>query len=310
MRSGVGKLSSSASEPPESSRWKKPAAFWTAVLGAVAAVAQLGVFSPRVSRTLLYAVVLSALGHLAVWLWQFYYVQRVRQLRGELTRTAQALTDAEISHQHYVRAIERITDREKPLFSETLEVTVVVGSDDASDRIIEKRVTTPEPLVTNRTMRPIAPTDDERIVRLNGIEFTARRSDGGEITTLPLREQINKLRVWLVFDPALSVETEWSVEYRPRGLWRPLRERGWDKLAWDDRLLKVNGTTSAFSRFVVVFRFPASDQAPGVLERQGLGELEDPKQATDGTWTVVWCDAEPAGRYYVWDLTRPPNALG
>jgi hypothetical protein len=98
--------------------------------------------------------------------------------------------------------------------------------------------------------------------------------------------------------------TEWQVEYRPRGLWGPLRERGWDQLIWDDRLPTASGTPSAFTRFEVTFTFPENDQPPSVKERQGYGVLTEPVQEPSGRWEVVWRDERPAGRRYVWDLTQ------
>ncbi len=307
QQSGVGTLSSS---PPEPSRSKKPLiltlAFSGTVLSTVASIAQLGVFPTRVARALLIAVGLTALLYFVIKVWQLYFVEKVRELRAQLAAEAETLTHVRSAHQRCLEAIERISDREKPLFSETLEVTVCIGSDDDTDLIVEKRVTTPEPLVTNRTVRPIVPTYREQIASLHTIGFTVHRADG-EITFIPLREQINKLKVWLVFDPAISTRTEWRMEYRPKGLWRPLRERGFDELGWDDRLQTTNGTPSAFTSFTAVFKFPASDQPPGVTERHGHGKLTRPAQNSDRTWTVTWCDEHPAGRRYDWDLTQPPR---
>jgi len=274
------------------------------VLGVVANIAELGVFSTRLARALLIAVGLTGLLFFVIKAWQLYFVEKVRELRTQLDAEAETLTHVRSAHQRCLEAIERISDREKPLFSETLEVTVSIGGDDDTDLIIEKRVTIPEPLVTNRTMRPIVPTYREQIASLDAIGFTVYRDDG-EITFIPLREQINKLKVWLVFDPAMSTKTEWRVEYRPKGLWRPLRERGFDVLGWDDRLQTTDGTPSAFTSFTAVFKFPAADQQPSVNERHGHGQLTKPEQKTDRTWEVIWRDEHPAGRRYCWDLTQP-----
>jgi hypothetical protein len=273
------------------------------VIGVASGVAQLAVFPAGVARVVLLAVALGSLLYFVILLWQHYFVAEVRRLRDQVSKEAGKLTLAQEGHQRYLDAIERISEREKPLFSETLEVTVWIGTDDASDRIVEKRTTTPDPLVTHRTMRPIIPTDDDRVVRLEEIDFRVQRAGGG-ITSLPLREQIRMTRVWLVFDPALTTRTEWEVEYHPKGLWRPLREQGWDKLGWDDRLPTANGTPSAFTAFTVIFKFPRSDQPPSVKERQGYGDLSEPREDERGMWEVVWCDRRPAGHHYVWDLTH------
>jgi hypothetical protein len=291
--------------------WKRALAlttvFLVTLLGAASAVTELGVLSSDIARSLLVATLLTGLLYFVIRVWQFYYVVKVRELRAQLAGEADKLTLATSGHRRYLEAIERISDREKPLFSETLEVTVWIGADDDSDRIVEKRVTTPRPLVTHRTMRPVVPTSHEKIIRLDDIGFRVQRSDG-RITVLPLHEEVNKLRVWLVFDSALTARTEWQVDYRPRGLWKPLREQGWDYLAWNDRLPAA--TPSAFTNFKVVFKFPETDQRPGVMERQGYGTLADPVHLADGTWEVAWHDERPDGRRYVWDVTQAPHGGG
>ena len=300
-----------SSPPPDSvkpRRRTKPlilaTAFSGVILGVVADIAQLGVFPNRLSRALLIAVALTGLLYLVIKVWQFYYAEKVRELRIQLAIEAEKVTHMRSAHQLCLEAIERISERERPLFSEALEVTVHIGEDDDADLIVEKRITTPKPLVTNRTMRPIVPTHGEQIASLDAITFTASRDDG-EITFIPLREQINRLKVWLVFDPPISTKTEWRVEYRPKGLWRPFRERGFDELGWDDRLQSTNGTPSAFTSFTVTFRFPASDQQPSVKERHDHGRLMDPVQQSDRTWQVTWRDSQPAGRRYDWDFAQP-----
>ncbi|MFI1991151.1 hypothetical protein [Actinoplanes sp. NPDC020271] len=273
------------------------------LIGLASGVAQLAEIPARAAQWALTAVFLAALLYFVVRFWQIAFVLRIRELRDQLLAATQALTLQRAGHQHYLDAIQRISEREKPLFLETLEVTVTIGADDDSDRIVEKRVTTPEPLVTHRTMRPIVPTDDERIMRLDDIAFKVHRQTSGTITALPL-EQNRVLRVWMIFDPAMMTPTEWQVEYRPRGLWRPLRERGWDQLVWEDRLPTASGTPSAFTRFEVTFTFPENDQPPSVKERAGYGTFADPVQIASGRWEVVWRDEKPAGRRYVWDLTQ------
>ncbi len=276
------------------------------VVGLASGVAQLAEFPAGVGRIILRAVLISCVLYFAARLWLVYFRAHAKRLRAELERVTQLLDMHQAGHQRYLDAIERISDRETPLFRETLEVTVTVGTDDDSDLIVEKRQTTPNPRVTHLTMRPIIPSDDERVVRLEEINFRAELRDGaGSITPLPLRERIGLLRVWLVFDPALTCETRWEVEYHPKGLWRPLRERGWDRLGWDDRLPTANGAPSALTSFVVRFVFPRSDQPPSVKERRGFGEQEDPtRDERSDEWVIVWRDEKPAGRHYEWDLNQ------
>jgi hypothetical protein len=273
------------------------------LIGLTSGIAQLTEIPTRIAQWALTAIFLACLLYFVVRLWQLAFVVKIRELKADLQDATGLLALQQAGHQHYLDAIQRISEREKPLFSETLEVLVSIGIDHDSDRIVEKRITSPEPLVTHRTMRPIVPTDTDRLTRLDEISFKTLRPVGGTITALPL-EQSRLLRVWLIFDPAMTTPTEWQVEYLPRGLWNPLRERGWDQLVWEDRLPTASGTPSAFTRFQVTFSFPDSDQPPSVKERQGYGRISEPERDARGRWEVVWLDEKPAGRRYVWDLTQ------
>ena len=250
-------------------------------------------------------VMLVSIGYFGVQFGPIFFLGSIGRMKDDQSAIANSLALQRAGHQHYLEAIQRISDREKPLYSETLEVVVTIGSDDDGDRVVERRITTPEPMVTHRTMRPIISTDTDRPVRLDEISFQVSRA-GGTITALPL-EQTRLLRVWLIFDPAISTPTEWRVEYRPPALWRPYRERGWDQLVWEDRLPTASGTPSAFTRFVVRFDFPETELPPSVKERQGYGQLAEAVRDSRGRWEVVWRDERPAGRRYVWDLVRPDS---
>lgn len=321
--------------------------FAGSLIGLVSGIAQLAVPRVNVTRWILTAVFFICLLYVIVQLWHRYFVARIRRLTdeleteragrrddaaqfhkrlreaaarakerlaeekarhaAELAAAAGTLTLAEEGHRRYLDAIERSSDRERPLFEETLEVTVWVGTDDATDRVVERRVTTPRTVVTQRTMRPIVPTGQDRIVRLVDIDFRVE-CDKGRITVLPLREQQPGTRVWLVFEPALNACTKWGVEYRPVGLWHPLRERGWDTLVWNDRLPTTDDSPSAFTSFKMIFKFPPSEQPPSVKERWGFGVIDEPVADARGWWELVWRDERPAGRRYVWDVTQSPIA--
>jgi hypothetical protein len=292
-----------------SSWWKKPvilaAAFTAPVLGLAADVTALGVLPTPVARFLLIAVALAGVLYFCIRAWQLYYREKVRELREQLADQAEKLSHARSAHQLCLQAIERMMDREKLLrFSETLELTVRIGEDDDGDLIVEERVTSPDQPATGTTLRPIVPTHGDQVASAEALGFQVRR-DGGQITFIPLREQINLLKVLLVFEPAMTTRTAWQVEYHPKGLWRPLRERGFDHLGWDDRL-QSNDKPSAFTRFTAVFEFPSGAQ-PSVKEWHGHGSTTEPEHLPDGTWRVVWCDEHPAGRHYDWDITQPPR---
>ncbi|UQU61341.1 hypothetical protein COUCH_19965 [Couchioplanes caeruleus] len=255
--------------------------------------------------SLLAAVAMACLIFLVVRYWTTYYLRRVRDLQAQLATAQDELGLAHTEHRTYLEALERTSERERSVFTEELEIELWIGHDDEGDRVVERRVTRPEQLVSNRTMRPIVPNDEERLVRLADLGFETRREpDGGMITVLPLQEKVNWLKVWLVFDPVLTTPTEWTATYRPRGLWRPLRQHGRDQLIWDDRPGGASGTTTRLTTMTVSFRFPGGT-TPTVAERHLFGETTAPARMPDGSWEVVWRDRSPAGRRYVWDLTQP-----
>ena len=102
--------------------------------------------------------------------------------------------------------------------------------------------------------------------------------------------------------------TNWRVRYRPEGLWRPLRARGYDVLRWDDRLPRADGAPSALTDFTVRFVFPESDRRPSVTERNRWGVCKPPEKiGGSGGWEIVWRDSHPVGRRYVWDLAQPTD---
>jgi hypothetical protein len=274
-------------------------------IGVLSGIGQLLQFSRGLGRLVLQLIVVGCFLFVVIRVWFVYFLARNRQLREQLTEVHEQLTLQQVGHQDYLAAIERISDRENPYFDETLEVTVTIGADDEGDLITEKRQTNPHPRVTHLTMRPIVPEDKR--VRLDGVSFKAEMTGlAGSITALPLRERPGFLRVWLVFDPAMTGPTNWVVRYRPEGLWRPLRDRGYDVLKWDDRLPRADGAPSALTEFTVRFVFPATDRQPSVTERNGWGVCKAPQKLNgSGGWEVLWRDDHPIGRRYVWDLAQP-----
>jgi hypothetical protein len=215
-----------------------------------------------------------------------------------------ALEAKQAVFQQYVDAILRTIDRESPLFEDRLVITVIIGEDDASDRVIERWCTTPRPRMAHRAIRPIVPTHDDRVTRLDELEFKCSIDNGGNrITALPLVERSRYLRVWLLFEPPQTTPVAWQATYTPRGLWRPLRDKGIDQLAWEDRLPTARGSSS-LAEVEVHFLFPATFEDPGVVERHDLGTTGTPIRLQNGQWQITWRDPSPARHRYVWELTR------
>jgi hypothetical protein len=274
--------------------------FLALLVGLAAGVAQLAGLFSGIGRFVLTAVAITCLLFVLLRYWQLYFIAKNQELRSHIAAETTKLASISRDHQQYVDAIERIIDREKTLFSETLEVTIWVGVDDEGDRIVEKRITVPTPLVTNRMIQPIVPTDAE-VMMIDDINLKAR-SATGEITSLPLREQRNLLRLWLIFDPPMTEPTEWEVEYRPRALWRSLRAFGSEVLVWHEATTLPRERRPELTKLVVHFKFPAAEHPPTVRERDGYGQCAEATLDSDGRWDVTWRDTDPSERSYSWDV--------
>ncbi|HEX8346872.1 MAG TPA: hypothetical protein VF657_19350 [Actinoplanes sp.] len=297
--------------------------FSVAVIGVTAGVAQLAGLSKGPGRIVLGGVLGVCLLFLIVRWWYLHYDAKIDELAEEretlLAELAEAnrmlaeqsaqLATLQVGHQRYIDAIDGIVDQGGPLFHERLEMTVTVGADDDADTVVERHHTVPESRLPQRSFRPITPADRGRLLSMEEIGLRAEILTGsGQITPLPLVKN-GLLRIWLVFDPGLTRPADWEVEYQPKGLWAPLRRRGYDSLAWTDRLPIGNGGASVLDEFVVKFVFPRSRQPPSVSERHHFGEVLSPR-LIDGTdrWLIEFRDLEPAGRRYEWDLTQPVRA--
>jgi hypothetical protein len=287
--------------------------FSALVVGAAAGIAQLLGLSKGWGQVVLTGVGVVCLLFLVIRWWVLFYEAKLKELeaglaecRAELEAARQEielqrsqLATLQVGHQSYDEAIDHVVEQSESSYRERLEITVTIGADDDGDMIVERRHTMPTSRVTHRNFRPISTSD----VALHTKVVEGRC----QIAALPLVNQM-PLRVWLVFRPSLSTMTEWEVEYRPRGLWAPLREGGTDKLVWSDRPPISNGVLSVLDELVVKFVFPRSDAEPSVTERFGAGRMSGATRITGSTgWLVEFRDERPAGRRYVWDLAqRPP----
>jgi hypothetical protein len=291
--------------------------FTALAVGISAGIAQLADFSDGVGRWVLTAVGIGCLLFLVVRFSLHYYVRRAGQLKEEVDRVNQRAATVELRHQRYADAIDRIIDQEGLIYTESLHLVVTIGTDDAGDAIEERRRTTPRPRVTQRAIRPIVPDGSAALVRLEDIclSATLHTAVTGNITPLPLPSHRGP-RVWLVFDPGLKSPFDWNVTYHPAGLWRPLREHGFDHLVWTDRLPADNGGGSVLDDLRVEFRFPDVDgRPPHVEELHNFGEFRPIRQITrdDGKvdhWVVEWRDAQPSGRRYEWRLAQAVRRPG
>ena len=288
--------------------------FVALIVGLGSGIAQLMGWTTGVGRVVFIGLCVISFLYLIVRFAVLFYVRRIDQARQErddarrameeLRReTREELAVQQVAHQSYVEAISRIIDQEGPIYSESLELTIMIGTADDGDMIVERRVTTPRPRVTQRAIRPIVPEGSDHLIGLDDIGLHCKIENiAGTITPRPL-SPTGKPRVWLVFQPGLTETFTWQISYCSRGLWAPLRKRGSDYLIWNDRLPAGNGAKSVLSELTVRFVFPASDKAPTVHERHGFGR-GSAAEPREGGWVVVWTDPEPAGHRYEWDLAQ------
>lgn len=112
---------------------------------------------------------------------------------------------------------------------------------------------------------------------------------------LSLRED-RQVRVLALFRPPIDRACHWVVEYRPRGIWDPLRETGGDTLTWNIRRHPGTGETT---RTDVVINFvPPAGVAIAVTERGGRGSVSDAVDVTGASYAVWRCPgARPADRF-------------
>lgn len=292
--------------------------FSLALVGLVSGIASLGSWSRGNAQVALRAVAGACLLFLVLRLSYYYLVVRLKEVQnnnaelvGQLEAAKRDAAErlkanesetAELLNK-YRQAIIRVSDRQRPLYSEHLDLTVTIGENDDQDRVQERVTCMPSPQLVHKTIRPIVPTDRHQIARLEDLDFKCYAEEVA-ITVLPLIEAENLIRLWLVFEGSITEEVTWTAEYTPRGLWASLRRDGFDHLAWDDRLRTVDGGSS-MTDFTLKLVFPPSDRPPQVRERNGLGSTASAAKLDTGQWIIEWRDPKPGGRRYEWDISVP-----
>lgn len=206
----------------------------------------------------------------------------------------------------YDRAVQKLVDRQSPLFSERVEIVVTVGRHAGEDMVEEWHWTTPRPYVVYRIIRPITP-------------WTASTADLGEsltcdvigrdvgVGTQVVRDRNHRPQVLILFQPGLKEETQWVLRYRTPGLWGPLRDSGRDELRWATGTLDGRGVTD-IEDLAVHFDFPPHAGDFELIERNGVGTVDTP--AHDAVeHRITFRDASKTGARYEWLLhlsPRPP----
>jgi DNA-binding CsgD family transcriptional regulator len=214
------------------------------------------------------------------------------------------LRELEEQLRSYETAILRITDRQTPLFSERVEITVTIGDTAAEDAVVERRWTTPKPYLIYRVTRPILPpppatlTSDDLSVACEVVG-----QDVG-VAVQDILDRKRRHRLLVTFQPGLEKETEWVLRYRVPGMMDPLRDAGEDTIIWRPGVSERDESTStSITELTVRFVFPHDTTSMDVTERRGLGVTED-EHLADGRRVLVWRDLQPGGARYEWMLKQ------
>jgi DNA-binding CsgD family transcriptional regulator len=204
----------------------------------------------------------------------------------------------------YETALRRITDRQTPLFTERVEITMTIGETAAEDSIVERRWTTPKPYLIYRVTRPIVPPPPAAPVTSEDLGVSCEvvgRDVGVAVQTILDRERRHQLLV--TFQPGLQEETEWVLHYRVPGMWDPLREHGEDTTVWRPGVTGRDDPATSITELSVRFVFPRDTTSMDVTEKRGLGVTEE-DHLSDGRRVLVWRDLQPGGALYEWMLKQ------
>jgi DNA-binding CsgD family transcriptional regulator len=211
------------------------------------------------------------------------------------------LRELEEQLRSYETAILKITDRQTPLFSERVEITVTIGDTAAEDAVVERRWTTPKPYLTYRVTRPIVPPVNPPSTDELAVSCEVVGQDVG-VGVQAIVDRKRRHQLLVTFQPGLQAETEWVLRYNVPGLWDPLRESGEDTTVWRPGVLD-HGATTSITELTVRFVFPRDTTSVDVAERRGAGVTET-EHLPDGRSVLVWRDLQPGGARYEWMLKQ------
>ena len=209
------------------------------------------------------------------------------------------LRELEEQLRSYETAMGRITDRQTPLFTERVEITVTIGETAAEDAVEERRWTMPEPYLIYRVTRPILPGSPIDADDLAVSCEVVGRDVGVAVQSILDRKRQHKLLV--TFQPGLEKETQWVLRYRTPGLWDPLREGGDDTMFWVPGVLDKAHSATSITELTVRFVFPADSTSMDVAEHKGLG-ITEAQLLEDGRRMLRWRALQPGGGRYEWSL--------
>lgn len=203
----------------------------------------------------------------------------------------------------YEAAVNRLADRQFPLFDERVEISLTVGSRPGEDMVVERHWTTPNPYVIYRVIRPITPEHRPYAEVAAALAMTYDVVDADvDVSVDVVPDRHGRPLVMLLFQPGLQDPTEWVLRYRTPGLWDPLRERGRDGLEWAAGTLDGRHAVG-LGDMVLKVEFPPGAEA-GLVEHRGVGDIEP---MPDDPSSVVFRDSSRTGGTYRWELWMKPG---
>lgn len=190
-------------------------------------------------------------------------------------------------------------------YADDVELTYLVGTSAAGDRVVEHRHTTPArgaslPFLQGRLT---APTQlDAETVTLAEIDMVTRSEDDRTaIRQIALTEKPGLLRCMFVFTPSISEPTGWYARYRMPGMWDTLRGTGHDRLTWTPSPQVADPSRSTLARLTVNFDFPPEVGDDVFVRDRDNRELKR-MTGPDGSLRYRWTCEEPLPERYTWEL--------
>lgn len=199
----------------------------------------------------------------------------------------------------YDAAMRQHIERHFPLFEESVEITMTVGSSAGEDLVVERHRTKPKPYLPYRVARPITPRGTMP-GRYDDLALTCEvvGQDIG-VAVHSVEEPGGRLLVLVFFQPGLRESTEWVLRYRAPGLFDELRNTGVQTLRWSTSTLD-NPSTPGIGEVTFYFDFLEVEDATVGQERQ-TGDLKEDR--LPGGARYIWHNFVP-GRHE-WTLRMP-----
>ncbi|MGH3821351.1 MAG: hypothetical protein ACRDRA_00670, partial [Pseudonocardiaceae bacterium] len=185
-------------------------------------------------------------------------------------------------------------------FEERVEITVIVGEQDAQDVVVERRWTKPRPYLVYRILGPIVswsegPFEADELAPECNVD-----SRDTHVEVHSVRDVDGRPLLMILFQPGLGEETEWVLRYYSPTLWTPLRTSGQDTLTWATATLDERHPPK-INELTLKVVFPASWTGERLTEKNDLGTIHTERLPT-GQTQLTWQHNTPHAAAYHWLL--------